>query len=133
MPTPRTPLGAIDGNIQRRQPVTPFTRGYIEKSAVNGEDSRAIGRELNLPESTVRSTLKLNPQRIDGITQPRSGRPRLASQRTIRQILRIVRQFPKTTYKQLKRQLNIDWSTDTLKRILKRKGITNWRAKKNLL
>jgi hypothetical protein len=37
MSTLRVPLGVIDNNIVRRQPVTPFIRGYIEKGAVNGQ------------------------------------------------------------------------------------------------
>ena len=68
MPTLRVPLGAINNNIIRRQPVTPFTRGYIEKGAVNGQSGRSIGRELGISESTVRNTLLLNPLRIDDVT-----------------------------------------------------------------
>ena len=68
MPTPRMPLGAIDGNIIRRQPVTPFTRGYIDKGAASGQSAASLGRELGIDESTVRKTLKLNPLRIDGNT-----------------------------------------------------------------
>jgi hypothetical protein len=68
MPTLRVPLDAINNNIVRRQPVTPFTRGYIEKEAVNGQSRRSISRELGIGESIVRNTLLLNPLRIDGVT-----------------------------------------------------------------
>jgi hypothetical protein len=90
MPTLRVPLGAIDNNIVRRQPVTPFARGYIEKGAANGQSGRSIGRELGISESTVRNTLLLNPLRIDGVTQPRSGRPPITCPRSIRRLLRLV-------------------------------------------
>jgi hypothetical protein len=98
MPTLRVPLGAIDNNIVRRQPATPFTRGYIEKGATNGQSGRSIGRELGISESTVRSTLLLNPLGIDGVTQPRSDRPPITCPRSIRRLLRLVRHEPSLTY-----------------------------------
>ena len=61
MPTLRVPLGSIDGNIRRRQPVTPFSWGYVEKGASNGESATSLGREPGMPESMVRHTLALNP------------------------------------------------------------------------
>jgi hypothetical protein len=53
MPTLRVPLSVIDNNIVRRQPVTSFIRGYIEKGAINGQLGRSIGRELGISESIV--------------------------------------------------------------------------------
>jgi hypothetical protein len=80
MPTPRVPLGSIDGNIRRRQPVTLFSRGYVEKGASNGESATSLDRELGMPESTVRRTLELSPlaRRQEAVTQPRFGRPPIA-------------------------------------------------------
>jgi hypothetical protein len=102
MPTPRVPLGSIDGNIRRRQLVTPFSRGYIEKGASNGESATSLGRQLGMHESTVRRTLKLNPLRVDGVTQPRSGRPPIACPRAVRRLLRLVRHEPTLTYAHLR-------------------------------
>ena len=98
MATSRMPLGLIDNNVRRRQPLTPFTRGYIEKGAKNGESATSIAKELELRESTVRRTLELNPLRINGITQPRSGRPSITCPRAIRRLLRLVRHEPTLTY-----------------------------------
>jgi hypothetical protein len=130
MPTPRVPLGAIDDNIIRRQPVTPFTRGYIDKGAASGQSAASLGRELGKDESTIRKTLKLNPLRIDGNTQPRSGRPPIACPRAIRRLLRLVRHEPTLTYAQVKTRLIITWSHDTIMRILDKYGIKKWRKKR---
>ena len=107
MATPRMPLGLIDNNVHRRQPLTPFTRGYIEKGAKNNESATSIAQELGLRESTIRRTLELNPLRIDGITQPRSGKPPIMCPRSIRRLLRLVRYEPTLTYTQIKTRLII--------------------------
>ena len=130
MSTPRVPLGQIDTNVIRRQPVTPFTRGYIEKGAANGESTSSLSREHGMHESTVRRTLKLNPLRVDGVTQPRSGRPPIACPRAIRRLLRLVRHEPTLTYAQVKTRLIISWFHDTIMRILDKYGIKKWRMKK---
>ena len=105
MPTPRVPLGSIDGNVRRRQPMTPFLRGYIEKGASNGESATSLGRELGIRESTVRRTLELNPLRVNGVTQPRSGRPPITCPRAVRRLLRLVRHEPTLTYPECMRKM----------------------------
>jgi hypothetical protein len=107
MLTPRVPLGAIDVNIIRRQLVTLFTRGYIDKGAVSGQSATSLDRELERGESIIRKTLKLNPLRIDGITQPRSSKPSVICSRSIRRLLRVVRHKPTLTYAQVKTKLMI--------------------------
>ena len=91
MATLRMPLGLINNNVRRRQPLTLFIRGYIEKGAKNGESATSIAQELGLRKSTICCTLELNPLRIDGITQPRSGRSLIMYPRSIRRLLRLVR------------------------------------------
>ena len=98
--------------------MTPFLRGYIEKGASNGESATSLGRELGIRESTVRRTLELNPLRIDGVTQPCSGRPLIACPRAVRRLLRLVRHEPTLTYAQIKTRLIIAWSNDTIMLIL---------------
>ena len=110
--------------------MTPFLRGYIEKGASNGESATSLGRELGIRESTVRRTLELNPLRVDGVTQPRSGRPPIACPRAVRRLLRLVRHEPTLTYAQIKTRLIIAWSNDTIMRILDKYGIKRWRMKR---
>ena len=107
MVTPRIPLGLIDNNVRRRQPLTLFTRGYIEKGAKNSEFATSIAQKLGLRKSIIRRTLKLNPLRIDGITQSRSGRSLIMYPRFIRRLLRLVQYELTLTYTQIKTRLII--------------------------
>ena len=133
MPTPRTPLGEINTNKVRRQPVSPFLRGFIEKSRVAGQSATSLSRELDIPRKTVIRTLELNPQRINGETRARSGRPRISSSTDVRNILRLVRATPRITYAKIREALLKTFSDDTIGRILKEHGIANWRAKRRPL
>ncbi len=60
MATSHMPLGLIDNNVYRRQPLTPFTRGYIEKGAKNSKSATSIAKELKLYKSIVCYILELN-------------------------------------------------------------------------
>jgi len=123
----------VDGNIQRRQPLTPFLRGYIEKGSVNNESPADIAIELNIPRSTVYRTLQFNYLRVNGETLPRSDRPTLISSIDERNILRLIRVDPRLRYLEIREALLSTYSDDTLLRLLKRHGITNWRAKRRPL
>jgi len=130
MPPQRTPLRPISGNIYRRKELTPYQRGQIVGYSLLSCSPTEISASLNIPESTVRDTLKKAPERHDGESSSRIGRPKLYSERDERQILRTVRLNPHLTYRQLQNQLPIKLSHDTIYRILKQNNITNWRAKK---
>ena len=130
---PRTPLGVISGNRRKSKDLTPFQRGKIVGNADTGLSIALIAENYNIAESTVRSTLQLNPQRHLGESKPRSGRPKFADRLIIRNILRVVRVNPKITYDKLRTEIQQRYSNSTLRRILQNAGITNWRAKKRPL
>ena len=125
----RHPLREISGNIPKRRELTPYERGQVIGAAKCGVKPNAISTELSLSRWTVRTTLSREPLRKDGASQPQSGRPRTYSERDERLLLRVVHQFPKFTYAQLRAFTGLKLCTSTLKSILRRHHITTWRAK----
>ena len=84
MPTPRNTLGTSDGNVQKNKELTPYTRGLIVGAAQTGLSIACIADQLNLPYSTVRTTLRLDLIRDDGLSRARSGRPKKCTDRDVR-------------------------------------------------
>jgi hypothetical protein len=130
---PRAPLDAISGNARRPIDLTPFQRGQISGKASAGIIPAQISRDLEIPDQTIRDTITLEPERINGKSKPKYGRHRISTSLDVRNVLRLVRSTPKITYKKIRKELNITFSNDTLKRILERKGIKNWRCKRRPL
>ena len=126
----RTPLGPHSGNSRRGPELTPYQRGKIIGAASLGRTPTQIAEVENWPISTIKSTIELDPERNDGQSKSRSGRPKLYNDRDERSILRQVRLFPKCTYADVRNACAITLCDSTLKTILKKFGITNWRAKR---
>src|SRR5579859_2045556 len=97
----RTPLMPIDLNRTRNQELSPWLRGSIQTWAAVGLGTAEIARKTFLTPETVESTLRCNQRHHEGITLPRSGRPRKLSARDRRTLLRLVRKYPKLTYDQV--------------------------------
>jgi len=127
---PRTPLGSISGNERRWKDLTPYQRGLIIGKFKCGLTPREVAANLEIPLQTVRDTIKFHPERTDGQSNARSGRPQISTQVNVRNVLRLVRRLPKITYDGIRKELQLSFSNDTIKRILQRNGITNWRAKR---
>jgi hypothetical protein len=75
----RTPLGIllINGNRQYNKELTPYERGKIV-GACNAGATFAFAADLvECDPTTARSTLLLDPERLNGHTKPRKGRPRI--------------------------------------------------------
>ena len=126
----RTPLRSISGNERRFKDLTPYQRGLIIGKFECGLTPTEVAADLDIPVSTIRDTIKFHPERTDGQSKARFGRPRISTQVDVRNVLRLVRRLPKITYDGIRRELQLTFSNDTLKRILQRNGITNWRAKR---
>ena len=75
MATPRRPLGLINGNRTPGNGLSPYLHGRTVGRYEEGQNKSQITKDLKVLESTVRSTLSLDPQRIEGKTKPRSGAP----------------------------------------------------------
>ena len=133
MALPRAPLTPISSNIIRYRDLSPYLRGCIDASRLAGLSLGQIAHQYNLPKSTVSTSLRLSKLHPEGASQKRSGRPKETSERAERWLVRTVRLQPKLTYKDLIDQSPHHLSHDTIYRVLKQNGITNWRAKKRPL
>lgn len=129
MAQPRTPLGRIDGNIQKKHELTPYQRGKIAGTSLVGKSPGVIAKALKHSKSTVKSTLRRDKLCNNGFTIERPGRPTEYTDRDIRKLVRHVRKNPKHTWQQVRDNCGFTWHKNTLKRMLEPSGITNWRAK----
>jgi DNA-directed RNA polymerase specialized sigma24 family protein len=68
MATPRRPLGEINGNSRRGKDLTPVQRALLEGARRVGASWADIAKEFDIPQSTVRSTIKLASVRIYSTT-----------------------------------------------------------------
>src|SRR5436190_24183846 len=129
----RTPLAPLDLNRIKNKELSPYLRGSIQTWAAIGLGTAEIARKTFLTPETVKSTLSRNPQRHEGITLSRSGRPSKLSRRDRRTLLRYVRKNPKLIYEQVLADLGLPVCLKTVYRILKEEGIKKWIAKQRPL
>src|SRR5947207_2145920 len=129
----RTPLAPLDLNRIRNQELSPWLRGSIQTWAATGLGAAEIARKTFLTPTTVKSTLLRNPQRHEGTTLSRSGRPQILSHRDRRVLLRLIRKCPKLTYDQIISETGLDVCKKTVYRILREEGIKKWVAKQRPL
>ena len=130
MPTQRTPLGPISGNRIKKKEISSFIRGVIVGKYSKGATQREIAKDLKIPKSTIHYTLKQALLRNDGESLVRAGAPTLSTDRDERMILRYIRLHLKTTYADIKQDCGVIISHSSIKRILRKHGISTWRAKK---
>jgi hypothetical protein len=128
--TPRTPLGPITPNIIRKKQLSPYTKGKIIGARLWGAKPADIARMFAIPDQTVRDTIKKATCRPHGTPLPKPGRPVEYTDRDERLILRYVRLHPKSKYAVIKYECGLTVSHNTIKRILRKNGVTAWRAKK---
>lgn len=82
MATPRRPLQSISPNLRARgQELSSYVRGKIIASRNAGLSFVEIAHQEGLPAATVRTTFRRDPERQNGISKPRSGRPQVLSDR----------------------------------------------------
>ena len=129
----RTPLASISGNRRRGPELTPYQRGIINGAYRSGATPTYIAHNENTPLSTIKWTISTASQHPNGVSKTRSGRPAVVTDRARRHIIRLARANPRITYKDLKEQCGVSYSTSTLYRELKAYGLTNWLAKKRPL
>ena len=130
---PRAPLGSIDSNVLNRKELSPYQRGILLGCASKGTTTVDIRKQFSLPESTIRTTITRASTRHNGVSKPRSGRPKACSTREQRHIIRTARANPRITYQDLIKATGVSCSSSTVYRILKDYGLTNWLAKKRPL
>ena len=129
----RNPLSSISSNRQVRRQYNTYERGLICGAVASGVTPYRIQKNYGVPESSTRSIVSNALIRHNPDFKPRSERPRKLTIRDERHILRIIRRDPKITYKNLIAEAGVQVSHDTIYRMLKEEGITNWLAKKRPL
>jgi hypothetical protein len=130
MPPLRTPLQDISSNRLSREHLSPYIRGRVIGMSAEGASSSKIARHLDLAESTIKYTIKIDPLRIEGFSIPKAPRQKSYTDADERVLLRHVRLNPKDTYQQTIDACRLSCKRETVKKILKRHGITNWRCKR---
>jgi IS30 family transposase len=125
MPT-RRPLCEISGNRPVGHELTVNERAQIVGAVKCGVRIADTARALDFTPSTVKTTVRRDSIRTANEALPRTGRPKKASNRDIRAIVRYVRINPKNTYRKIRQELQLSFSSRTIKRILEPFHIRKW-------
>jgi len=107
-----------------------LTKGEISGQAKLGLKPTQIGRNLNVPRTTVQSVLGRLQTTLFEANEPRSGRLISIILRAARILLRQLRSEPKITWRQLKTNIGIDLNARTLNATLRAHEISHWLALK---
>ena len=127
---PRRPLREISGNRPVNHELTPTERAEIVGAAKCGVIFADIGCVLNFTPSTVRYTYELSEQHSLHESLLHIGRPSITSERGQRAIVQYAYFHPKSTYRQMRADLQILLSDSTIKRILLSYHLCKWQCKK---
>jgi transposase len=102
---PRRPLEEINTNSRRGTELSPYVRSKVATLRAEGIAISEIADRAKISENTVKWTLKSDPQRDNGITLKRSGRPKKYTERDKRQIVHFVQVYLKSTYVDIRQNL----------------------------
>lgn len=126
----RPALREISVNRPAGHELSVNQRAQIVGAVKCGVSIAETARALNFKPSTVKTTVRRDTERHANETLPRSGRPKKATDRDIRMIVRYARLNPKHTYRQIRKSLATMLSKNTIKRILEPFNIRKWQCKK---
>lgn len=114
------------GNKPGGKELSPYERGLITGAVAGGATLRKTAALFGIPISTVQSTVSRASTRANGVTKPRSGRPRKVSDRDRQYIVQLVRTQPAITYEDIIARTGVSASKKTIYRIIREHGLTNW-------
>src|SRR5579862_6871117 len=130
MPPQCIPLGLVSGNRLFNCELTLYQRGIAIGMDFKGAKSSEIEVALDCYHGALQSTLKLAQLRNEGQYQTRAGAPKSYTEADERNLLRHIRKNPKDSYAQVQKGCEMKCSKSTIKRIIVKYGIHNWRARK---
>ena len=127
---PRTPLRSTISNRTNRKELEPFQRGIIVGRFLAGQKKADIQREMNLPYTTIQTTIQTYQSSTTGTRSPRIGRPEILSDADKRYILLQIKRGPFIETEDICNLLGKPISTRTIARMIKESGYEHWRAQK---
>lgn len=122
----------ISGNRQKHQELSDSTRSAILTALRCGQKKTQIARDFGCSRQAIYNTLTRFKSTKSTDSRARIGRPKKLSNTAIRQLYRIVRRFPKITWKELISEIPTSVSEKTIKRALRQREIRRWKAKKRI-
>jgi hypothetical protein len=125
-------LGAISGNQRDRVHLNPYQRGQIAGKASEGAKPADIAADLNLTRSIIYYIFQQDELRDNSISLPRIPRKKSYTDTEERLCVCYCRINPKDTYQQVIDACGLSYKKTTVKKILKKYSMANWRAKKRL-
>jgi transposase len=129
----RVSLDQISNNHVRKTEFILYQREIIVKAHVIDIDLDRIHKLTNLPDFTIRITLKKVVERDDDEIKSRSGRSVILSERDKRHLIQIARINSRISYTDLKDQIDLTCSRTIIYRALKNYELVNWLTAKRLL
>ena len=122
--------GPISLNVTPNKELNPSQRSFILGCYYSGQKPASIAATLNIPPSTVYSTIYLASKRSQQTSQPRSGRPKILSNNDKRSIIRHIQKNPFSTYQEVINTLHLSICRRTLYTIINETGYGKWKAQK---
>jgi len=123
--------------MSKRRELTDFERGEIVGLSKGGFSQRNIAEILGFPKSTVGEVIKKYNEQGLTTVPPRSGRPKILTERDNRHLIKIAQENRSKTLEELTENFNtsiaISVSSRTVQRTLHKEGYSGHAAKKNLL
>jgi transposase len=139
MPTQHRFGQEIDQNVRRGPNISPAARHKIIAKREEGVTVRELAAEFGRSKSAIKYTIRTYTKTATTKDQPRSGRPPILSLYQKKIIYRKARATPKIEYSELAEVgvvVNPEGTSSkapsrtTLWRVLKHKGLSNYRCKK---
>lgn len=122
---------------EERKELTDFERGEIVGLSRGGFSYKNISIILGIPKSTVGVVVKNYNEQGLTTTKPRSGRPKILSERDNRHLMKIAKENRSNTLEELTENfntaMNISVSSRTIQRALHKEGFSGHAAKKKPL
>ncbi|XP_055903333.1 uncharacterized protein LOC129939369 [Eupeodes corollae] len=120
-----------------RKEISSEVRKIVIKLKNEGMSMAKIGKSLDLSKASVQTIIKNYNETGHYDSRPRSGRPRKLDDRTMRKVVRKVVENPKQSAIKLAAELqsfeSITVHPETVRRVLKRSGLSSRVARKKPL
>ncbi|OGE49971.1 hypothetical protein PENARI_c019G06796 [Penicillium arizonense] len=115
--------------MARSKELTPAIRERIcELHAIGWGYKRIHGRYPYIPLSTIRYTVTKEKERRDGVSKPRSGRPKKLTEADKDRLLTAIHGDPKTTAQDLLTEVDHKVKYRSIQRLLNAENMRKWRC-----